>query len=647
MTLALVHLAVMTLPGLALTRLLGVDQHRLCLSISLSLSLLVFVLLAARLLDTGVAGLGWLLAAVYGAVALAWLLPRRRPAVEAAAPQPRRAYAIPVLTFAALLAYMLWAGPYTEVPADAWYHMGRISDRLGGLAKGSIGEVFGIESVFYKFAHYWYTIMALEVRWTGGQLHTSLAPLVTANTLLFCAGVYSFSLFLFRDTMREPAALHAVAAASVVFFVAHFGISVFSYVRYYALAPTMPAYLLYLSAAGLLLTFLRRGEGAWLQLSLAALIGVAAAMVHTQEALFIAAMGIAMLIVEVARACRAASPPGWQPPWRAAAARRSTLLLGLFLAVYLVAHGYAYFAYQRNDPLEHGLMADIRHYLPFLRNQYVLMPTLQFYQVITVWGVLVYVLFISGVRRVRWSTFLVAAAVMPLLTVFNPVFTDLFLRFSYPEVLWRMCYMLPLPFLGGYFLVRAARSAASGGLWRRAGAVLTVAALLGLLLPVQTTYFVSPHSRIYTLAPVAASNDHRLWNDLLSFLRSRDRTDVITDQVTGYVVNGVTSQRYRGYKFYGSGAFSVNRAAYEASDFARRPEDLVVVNLRDGGLSATGAQSGHWPADIMHVSRRYSGAFLDFVDRHPGLFEELWSRDRITVYRIRSPGRTGDGAAAG
>lgn len=628
----------MTLPGAGLSYMLKLDACRVLVSIALSLSVAVFVLLLARVAGFGTQGFGYTLLCAYlligVGVAMVWRRVRGRRSSEV---RLETVHAVPALVLISIASYMLWAGPYAEVPADAWWHIGRINDRLSQAALGGIGRVDDVGDLFNKSAGYWYTIAAFFLHVSGATLDNGLPLLALANTLLFCTAVYAFALFVFRDVVDDRWLRHWIAAAGVFFFVAHFGLSVFSYVRYYVYAPTILNYVVYLAAVACVLNFIRGDEGAWRFPVIAMVLVVAAAMVHKQEAGFIVAMSGAMILVESLRlyGARAGYTGSGLMAGRGARERRVFVLLAICTTVYIAAHAWAYLTVARHNPLAHGLMADIRNYLPFLQNLYILKPTHQFYQAVTIWGVLVYILFLVRARQFLPSPYLVAGMAMPLLTVFNPVFTDLFLRFSWPEVLWRMLYMLPLPLVGGYFLVKGVEGGirASNALVR-AGSLAMAAALVVLLVPIQTTYFVSPHSKIYTLAPVSEANDHRIWADLLEFLGGEKGTIVVTDRVTGYVINGLTPHRYFGYKFYGNRAYPVDRDTYEVRDFSNKDGWMVVVNERDGASSAVGRHGGHWPAGIMRVSEYYSRTFLEFVADHPEMFDRIWARDRIAAYRI-------------
>lgn len=632
MEVLVLFLAALTLPGWALSGALKLDVCRTAVSIALSLSILVVCLAAARVAGLGVEEFGYLLAAGYATVVVAAAWTWRRGGFRLGS-----VYWIPMVTMAAVAVYALWAGPYTEVPADGWWHIGHINDRLEMLAGGAVGRYDEFADLFEKSAQYWHTLAAYSLYISGMELTRALGAIATANTLLIAAAVYSFALLVFEEFVPSRRMQHAAAAGAVFFFGAQFGVSVFSYVRYYSFAPALLNYVVYLAALGCFLHFLRLGRGGYRYLAMAGLLTVVAAAVHTQEAALVVIMAGLIVVWEYIMIARHAGPAWILRPsayaWEGRP-RTALLLFGLGIA-YLLVHGFAYTNLPRHNPLNHGVMADIHNYVPFLQNLYVLKPTFQFYQVLTIWGALVYLLFVFHLRELQRNHYLVAGMALPFLTVFNPVFTDFFLRFSWPEVLWRVCYALPLPFVGGYFLARSGAAVLGGpGVGARLAGLVILIALIGLLLPIQTTFVNSPHSKVYTLARVGPDNDHRLWADLMHYLEGQEGEGLITDPVTGYVAASLTGHRYPGYKFFGRDGFPVDRDLYRSQQFAERDGWLVVINRRDGAPSAAGRYGRHWPEDVMKVSKRYSDAFVDYVTGHAGEFEKLWSRNGIDVYRV-------------
>jgi hypothetical protein len=65
----------------------------------------------------------------------------------------------------------------------------------------------------------------------------------------------------------------------------------------------------------------------------------------------------------------------------------------------------------------------------------------------------------------------------------------------------------------------------------------------------------------------------------------------------------------------------------------------VIVNQRDGALSANGRISGHWREDILKVSTLYPPKLAEFLKTNPEEFRLLWEEDGISVFRITGDGR--------
>ncbi|KAA3631857.1 MAG: hypothetical protein DWQ08_04330 [Proteobacteria bacterium] len=657
MNFAVIYLAAMLAPGAVVTAFLGIRENRVGFSLLFSLSILVFCLVLARLFEIGTSGYAGLLGAVGVLLLLGLYALWRSGRIGFSGVLPDRAFLIAAATLSAVALYTLWAGPYLEIPADGWYHIGQINEQFADIGRGDIGAVGSLRTLFGAEAEYWYTIAGFFI-WLGSEsFERGVVELSVSNSLLFSAGVYSFALFVFRFIVVSRLLRHAIAGASVFFFFAHFGIGVFSYPRYYVFAPAFLNFVVYLTAISCVIHALR-GEARGIRFFAIFVVStLLTAMLHVQETLFVMAMTGAMVAVSYVRA-RLARPletvlKGGEGS-RAAGVDTRTLgvVFWSMVVIYGVFHVSAYLLLERHDPLVHGRMIDLKVVLPFLENLYILKPTYQFYQVITVWGVFLYGLFLVGIRHVATSPYLVAGMLMPVMTLFNPLFTDLFLRFSNPVVLWRLSFVMPLPFVGAYFFVLGAcRAVTASRISVRLGGVAVVVALVALLLPFESRFFVSPHSKVYMLLPVDPRNDHRVWKDLIDFLAERDTSGIITDRITGYVLDGMTKHHYRGWKFTGRYAPRVREKSYDDEAFA--PPDgwkrlvrtrefkasrpwLVIVNRRNGANSTIGRKGRHWYENTLEVSRLYSPAFLDYLEKYPAMFVPIWENAGIEVYEIHS-----------
>jgi len=535
-------------------------------------------------------------------------------------PRLTRAGAGTAVLFAALAAWLGWAGPYLEVPADGWWHLGEVRNLLRALHDGGAQ----LNPAWIGQEKAWYFLYAEWCRWSGLALERTPALVAFAGGLAVLWCYHGFAVQVFERARLAPSSPRILAHVAVVLFVAHFGVSVFSWLRYYAFAPTLLNFTLYLAVVALL--FAAPGEGNGPRARVAAAVGLACAawVVHRQEAIFAVVM-VFLVVLAAGFLVRG------EPQTRAIRVRAAWLAL----SAYAVAHVLAVVWLRRNSPeLETPWLVPLPGGLP----GYVARFDGHVYQALTAWGLAVYVLFAWRWRRFNASPYLLAGMLAPLVTVFNPLFVDLFLHASYPEVLWRFVYLVPLPMVGAVLLVDAARALVSrtARAPARVAALAACALLVGLLAPWRTAFGDLTWSRLYTLGPVDVTNSARLWDDLYDEMRRHAPARVLTDPVTGYTLAALTDHRYRGFKFYVTPAYPLSKEHYAPGDFARRAGMLLVINRRNGRGSRAGRISGHWPAQVMHVSRYYSPALVDFVNTHPALFRKTWERDRIAVYEIQA-----------
>jgi len=609
------YLLYLLLPGYAATRLLALRGPVFVYSFALSFALIVLTATLLRTFDPGFAALS---AAVHGEtiglLMLAWW--RATPLLPLShAVRGLRRYRAGFAVLAALGAYLAWAGPYLELPADVWHHLAELNRQLAVLAGEVNAGSVDLRRTLQHGTPVDYAAPAFVLAVTGLKPYQALNTMGLTHSLVFLGAVFSFALYLFATKRIAAHAKVWVAALSAVFFLVHFGVGVFAYVRYYSFAPAMPTFIVYLAAVALLIGIIERGAPLRREGTLLVLLTVTAVIAHRQEALFIVVMAGAMLIAALLlRAVRRSQP-------RQAAVRNAWLLVA-WIGAYAAAHGLALWRLQPNADL----------------GGVVVLPWLQYYEVVTPWGLAVTVLFLFYWREFRSSAYLVGAMFAPLLTVFNPLFVDLFLRVSWPEVAWRLLFVLPLPFVAGYVAMDLSNRLRTGVFWLpRAAAGAALAALVLLWLPFGSLFAGPAVSRVTTLAPVDPGNDYRMWGDLWRHLRNyRDRF-ILSDPVTGYAANALTDNRNRGFKFYASEQrFRLDKAVYSRSDFLHMGRWLLVINKRSGRDSVNGRLSGHWPADVMNLEQYYSPELERFVADNPDLFVEVWSRDRISVYEIRA-----------
>jgi len=636
------------LPGLAILYCLNVQRHRYLLAVGLS-----YALYAASLWATSRVGLD---AAVFTAIYLVAVVILVTAAFALALYRHGWSQStlisvsgkwpgdwLPPLVIATATGIYLWlVGPYLEIPSDVYQHFEFIQDMFQRIEQSIASDGPLSWYLLRQNGKYWHLLYAFLAHWTGHEPQQIILPVTFLTSTLFLLGVYRLATVVYADLELSAGQLAAVAAVTTLFVVLHFGINMFSYVRYYALAPTMVNYVLYFAVMAVAVDFFRGRAWEWRYLVIAMVVLYASAYIHRQEALFAIVMTMMMGFVLFAQR-------GWAPAVAPAAPVRSAVrrLLGVLsdkinLAALLSAAlfvGYFIYAYATKTRgfIPEPKIIPLEVVLPFVKHLYILNPTYQFYYVLTLWGVYVYAVFFVYRRWFRGNFFILAGMLSPLLTIFNPFFVDLFLRSGPGKSMWRLSYLVPLHFVAGYLAVRLALVIRDGHWRSRLGASLALAPLLLLLFPVNLVYIDAPYSRLHTLMPVARESSPALWRDLLDYLESLpERETIITDPVTGYVVSGLTRHVSYRHKFHRRrGYVEFNHADYAGHPLDAHAGKLLIINQRDGEVSQHGAMARHWPDHILKVSNYYYAEGLEpYLQGHPERFELLWEEDRIRVYRI-------------
>ncbi|MBT5031744.1 MAG: hypothetical protein HOM55_05550 [Proteobacteria bacterium] len=532
-----------------------------------------------------------------------------------------------------LVGYGLWAGPYTEIPADVYGHFGRITDSQEWFAGDNSLKIANISGVFASAIYYWYRFVALCLSLTGAELHNEVGSIAIVNLLIFFGAFFSFAkVVVAEDTRLINVGL--TAALATVLLVLHFGVGPFSYIRYYTFGPAFFALAGYFALMVILIQILKQGTVS-IRLCLGAiLLALAVAALHAQEALYLVVMAAMLFGVHFVRTRRSASANSRYSEL-GDSKRLVSVLFYTAVTIYVLAHLVLYFTVARNWPLDGGFLQPLSDLFPFTQNLYILKPTQQFYQVLTIWGVFVYLLYALYSRKKEVPAYIAAGMWLPLFTVFNPVFIDLFLRLSFAEVVWRLCYLLPVELFAAWYLVRGWESFRQLGKYSDRFRVLLASVLLCVfLLPLSTRYLENKYSKLHMLAPVSAEADYRQLDDVLGYLNEQSPGDLLTDQVTGYVINAFTGHVYYGQKFYNLFTTATNLRDYDLTDFEQYRGGYLVINGRDGDFSEVGETGGHWASDIRLYSKQYSWAFWQMVIENPDVFSKVWEQDRISVYRI-------------
>lgn len=637
--LVILALAVFSLPGICSVISLKLERFRYLYMLALSLSLF-----AVCLAITGNFNLNWqqftllYLSTVFVLVVIAgYRLAKEGPPALLNDDFDKRDLLVCCILFLSYAVYIYVVGPYDEIPADYYRHLERIqlmrSDLLGSRS-------------FLPFFHsglndrYWYYLYAMVWQLSGVTLTQSIGFFSWFNGAMLLVALYLFSKQLLSTRYSHAWLL---ALATCLFFVLHQGVVSFSFLRYYTLSATMlttPVYFL------VILVFIRYVEtGLPLRYTATAVLGLTTPLFyHYQEVVFTLVMiwllGLYYAICWYAlwlhqRGEHIHLSDRTLSYWQGIKNRqKGAIVFALLTGAYFAFHIYAYNNIPRTE-VDHHKVISLNHLLPFFRNLYVLNPSYQFYQTITLWGFVVYLSFFLMMRRFVINPYVLMGMLSPLFTVFNPVFVDIFLRVRDVHVLYRLGYMIPLAMAAACLVWFLTKDWSNQGTGRRLFAIAMIGLLITTLFSFDSRFIRSQYSRIPTLLAVEENRSARHWSDLLEFLNALEgAAPIYTDPVTGYLVTAYTRHQSTRYKFTKAYHRPLNFDNYDNFPLKQYRGGLLVINLRDGGDSETGRLSGHWPADILGVSRYYSEELLQHVQDHPSLFPLIWSSDDIRVHRI-------------
>jgi len=722
-------IALFFLPGFFITVILGIEKFRFLLSFALSYSLLVLTLLPFEYYAQPIVRwqwcvlLEWVILAVL-AVAKTFMYgnfnivagvadpgpasPRpatvvscRRPNLIRGLLNPR--LIVPLVLAGVICGYLAYAGPYLEIPADAWSHMQWFQImKVSVIDPECFASGLSFKSVFLHHPFYsgyfvsWYFIHAWICHVSGLPIMGSLHVLTFVDVLIFLLALYYFGLYLFAGLRISALKKIIMAALASLFAAACMGNMVFAYVRYYAFAPAILNYVLFIAAMAVIIAWLHSNRWSGHALWIAPVLLITTSAVHTQEALFVFFMTLALSIVGIIRIF-------WQKLFSLARHTRNQCVLRvchsrfrgndiaeeihgnrwtarewktvILTAVLLIVFFAGFAAVRYFKPgawiSSHMIMPNVSipsEPVSFIFRNLMISPPptpwfrlavyqlFVFYQVIGLWGLFVYLLFLLMIRHFVKIPYLTAGMIIvPLLTAFNPLTVDLMARLGQDPTIYRFHYLIPLPFVGGYLFVhfwgkarewfqrmRAAPVKSASPIWPRlswinfTGSILILAGLIGLVFPINAAGIYAPYSKIYTLRKIPAGNDYHLCDDLGKIMAKYEGKVILTDGWTaGFIWGYSPKNTYSHIKWLNSS--NPEKEPPKPYTWEKlRNRGLIIINRRNGGLSITGRIARHWPEDVLSkVSRFYSIEVQTYLESHPETFRKIWSQNRIAVYAVR------------
>jgi len=526
------------------------------------------------------------------------------------------------LVLVLFLLYYAIAGPYLEVPADLWNHLTSIRHYSTALDHGEIDT-----------NQPWYLLLAFSAYLSGQTIAEELPTLHFFLQSIFLVGFASFVREVTRSRVTEPADVYLIVVCSTLLTVVTYGTSVFAFFSYYVFAPVFINIHLFLFAGLLIFHFRERGVNQFsflLSYSLLALVIPISYLFHKQETLFIGVLiwghGISTAITMIRNKSLGNRPRSVKD---GAHCLFDLMSCALFVLVTLYGIHHILFTFDTSQPLYNNTL-NIGHLLSRSSSILVADPLGRVLETVGILGiatVCLYFLFIPARSRPKSLSIMATA---PYAILFIPVYSDTLLSVIPQDTLWRLSYITPFGLLASYTLyclVRAPRV-------KLVRTIIAAGLVIVLLSPVDT-FRQWPSSRYPTLPPVGEQLESTLWHDLFEELRRIGPRNVLTDPVTCYLVNALTSSRCFGFKFHGSGRFiPINYELYGEHHFSDFRKWLVIVNKRDGSISENGRRSGHWSPEIMIVSKSYSEKFDAFLETAPPHINLVWNTNQINIYEI-------------
>ncbi|MBU1734825.1 MAG: hypothetical protein KJ692_06275 [Verrucomicrobia bacterium] len=433
-------------------------------------------------------------------------------------------------------------------------------------------------------------------------------------------------------------------------------------------------YLLFLSATLIALDWLNTRKWWTNAVWLIPVLILTMNVVHSQEVLFTCFMIMGLALVNICKGISCAgqkNPSLWEGRYapRSVCFAKSLIVAGIAIIAWLGLFFWLKHANPIIWPTAHTIMPNMPSpavSVPLVFKAFTISPPTHpvvrlfvyqfytFYQTIGCWGFFVYIAFLLGFRQMAKSNYLLAGMAMPLLTVFNPITIDLFVRLITlqqspgmpPVTIWRLNYMLPLPFVAAFALGSAVESlrlrmgrqgAESFGRRSKATlikAIIIIIGLIGLIFPIQNRWIDAPFSRLYTLTS-HFGNDVERWQDLTDFAAGFQNPMLITDPNTCQIF----CRLYPEYPAYGLQWMDSNEPETQFLEATKRQPEfrtrgIVIINRRNGVPSVTGRISKHWSEDAFLTSRFYSPKAIAFVKSRTNQFKLLWAKDRIEVFQI-------------
>jgi len=650
-----IYMGYLVLPGYITLCLARIRHNRFLLGYGISFSLLVFTQIPIRVVGGSLATWLWVEHISIGILfVVAWIYGHfyRRPSVPKKSSGRRISqyvgFSVVVIGFSL---YHLNVGAYTEIPSDFWIHLGDVWNELININKGVLPS-HGLDIAGILDGNYVSFLHAVVANLFQSNPLWLVPGATLTSSIIFLGATYWFTLRIISNVRLSREAKVAIATLTTILTVFSFGVSAFSYVRYYAYFHSIFNFpLIYLSLL-LLMDYTERPQSSAKRLFLIPVFLITMSLAHKQEALFSLILLSGVAIWRMIRTFQVSKNIP-EILWR----RTRILGLATITALSLILI-YTFLRWDMVWP-ESSDVVDASIFLPFTRGLPIVNPGLRFWNVLAPFGVVVYLWYFSKRRWFSGIDYINVGMLSPLLTLFNPIFVIWFLHLMTEDVLWRMSYLMPLSLVAAFLIVYSFSDAIkANSRWKLSIAALMTLILTSSLLPVLPSLnflenkmrfagLKNSDSRLPSLYSIHATNGAGLWEDLIRTVEKISGNRVIlADGVTRYVLSNATPHRQ------GVGGKELWRDS-RAPSFLNRPHknnpkknlrayqqggDLLIVNKRNGAHSETGHLSGHWPADILMISMYYPVDLATYASedgKGSKYFQTHFLGDQMWVYEVR------------
>ena len=628
MLFTLTYLFALFIPGWLITRCLGNYTQQILFTVSFSLAYFAITLFVCFALSLSISNFF----VIYG-IGIAGLLACSSIINSSTIVfKPAKIAGLSIVLISSFL-YLSIVGFFDELPSDIYIHLEFFNQVLDQLQTNQFKSVNGFMLVG-KTAQYWYHLPSLISYFTETEFLQHVNIFSTINVMVLLACIYEFAYWQFNAQIHKKWHLVITALLSTLFFALHFGINVFAFIRYYSIAPTILNYCIYLTSIVCLLGYYQGSLNFSKFFFISILLFFAAYTIHAQESLFIIIIYVAISAILFVKNIHINFNNSQRH--QTIQCRDSVMLIFPLMVVIITV---IYFYTIQNLELRQIKSTNVitlSTLLGFGNDFFLLNPYRQFYTVVTHWGFFIILAYVLSFQRFfKNQPVLLAGMLIPLITVFNPYFTNLFFRLANSDVLWRFLYMLPL------YLV-AARIVS--GLWfapkkswlKTSMNYFLASIIFVLLLPINTTAISLPYSRIYSLSEVHHQARPVYWQDMLDFLHALPEEElIITDPVSGYLISALTKHHNRRYKFYRHRMID----PYDFDDYSDHPlkkysDKLLVINQRKGMSTDIAKIARHWNPNNLKLTEFYNQPLIDHINAEQTHFELLWQADQIKIYRI-------------